>query len=183
MKYFTLVGSRETPAESCDILEQMAYYLAYNGWTGRSGGADGADTALERALNLRFPDKLEVYLPWDNFNGRVIHSRRYLIDTPSLLNYRSAIQIAEQIHPAWERCSRGARALHTRNVYQVLGRDLQTPSKILVCWAIPTTSGVKGGTNTAVQLAKHHGCKILNIYGMSEEAAMIKLMEVLNDSE
>lgn len=180
MKYFTLVGSRETPEDSYQLLKHMAGYLALNGWTGRSGGADGADSALEEAL-LKLPHLMEVYLPWSNFNGRIANSRVYLIDTPKLTTYPSAMGIAEQTHPAWDRCSRGARALHARNVYQVLGRDLQTPSKILVCWAIPTASGVKGGTNTAVQLAKQHGCKIVNIYNMSEAAAMAKLMEVINE--
>lgn len=179
MSYFTLVGSRDTPRESYEILEDMARYLAiFKGWTGRSGGADGADSALETAL-LKVPDKMEVYLPWTNFNGRVANSRLHLIDTPTFVNYREAMLIAEETHPAWDRCSRGAKALHTRNVYQVLGRDLNTPSNLLICWAIPTKDGVKGGTNTAVQLAKKHGCQIINIYGKDYTAAINELKGML----
>lgn len=180
MNYFTLVGSRDTPEDSCEILEHMAAYLAiFKGdWIGRSGGANGADSALETSL-LKVPHMMEVYLPWTNFNDRVAGRRSHWIDTPKLTNYQEAMLIAEDTHPAWDRCSRGARALHTRNVYQVLGKDLNTPSKILICWAVPTKDGVKGGTNTAVQLAKKYGCHILNIYGMDDNTAMSKLKELL----
>lgn len=179
MKYFTLVGSRETPQDAFDTLKHMAWYLALDGWVGRSGGADGADSALEMAL-LKLPNNMEVYLPWNNFNGRKANGT-HLIDASKLPTYNDAMLIAEHTHPAWEKCSRGARSLHARNVYQVLGRDLQTPSNILICWAIPTTTGVKGGTNTAVQLAKQHGCRVINICGMDDETAMSKLKEVTNE--
>lgn len=167
-KYYTLVGSRETPENSLRDLTVIAQLLAQNGWTGRSGGADGADTCLEEGCNGLLSASMEIYLPWNNFNGRSAYNRFY-IDTPKLRNYQNAMKIASDTHPAWDRCSRGARSLHARNVYQVLGKDLATPSTFLLCWAIPTRTGVKGGTNTAVQLAKQNGANIINIYDKEYE--------------
>jgi len=181
-KYYTLVGSRETPDYSYDCLTAMAWQLANKGWIGRSGGADGADTALEDGvtwIGKGIIRDIEVYLPWEGFNGRSSSDKGY-INASKLKNFPQAMSIAEQTHPAWDKCSRGARALHSRNVYQVLGMDLNTPSTFLLCWAIPTKTGVKGGTNTAVQLAKKHGAEVINIYGMSFEEALESISKYID---
>jgi len=48
-------------------------------------------------------------------------------------------------------CSDYAKKLHGRNVKQVLGDDLKTPSDFLLCW---TKEGKDvGGTRTAIVLA------------------------------
>lgn len=173
-RYYTLVGSRETPENALRDLTTLANVLARDGWIGRSGGADGADSCLEEGCHGLLSARMEIYLPWYNFNGRSADNRFY-IDTPKLLNYNKAMTLAEATHPAWERCSRGARALHTRNVYQVLGKDLNTPSQFLLCWAKPTRSGVQGGTNTAVQLAKQYGADVINIYDKDYEDVLTHL--------
>lgn len=175
MKYYTGVGSRETPQPILKFIEQVAYWLAGRGYTGRSGSAAGADSAFEQGFSNYeeingMPDKatFEAYLPWRDFSGKLEGSIH--IVTPELPNYNEAFNIASTIHPAWNRLGRGAKALHTRNVYQVLGLDLKTPSCVLFCYA-PTTrnkqgivTGVKGGTNTAVQLAMKHNIPIYNFY-------------------
>ena len=91
------------------------------------------------------------------------------------------MEIAEQIHPAWERCSSGAKGLHRRNVNQILGFDLNNPVKFLICWAKPKgTDGltVKGGTNTAVQLAHQHGAEIFNLYYPEVRSRLEKWLEL-----
>lgn len=178
-KYYTLVGSRETPDESFQHLKELAGELSGRGWTGRSGGADGADTALEEGCSRFY---MEIYLPWEGFNNRSSNNVGY-VNTSKLSNFIQAMSIAEQTHPAWDKCSRGARALHSRNVYQVLGLDLNTPSTFLLCWAIPTKTGVKGGTNTAVQLAKKHGAEVINIYGMSFDEALDSISKYIYQEE
>lgn len=157
--YYTGVGSRETPDHILKIMRDVAFKLDEMGWILRSGGADGADTAFQiGAVNT----PSEIYLPWNNFNqtpGRTI-------DASKLSNYREASDIASGLHPAWDRLTRGPRALHTRNVYQVLGLDLDTPSRLLVCWApiVGKRGEVKGGTNTAVKLARMKGIPVRNLY-------------------
>lgn len=178
MKHYTLVGSRETSQEGLAVLARLVHELAKNLYIGRSGGADGADSVLEYVLRYSTGLK-EVYLPWDKFNGRVADGVEY-INAARLSTYTQALRIAKATHPAWERCSQGAQKLHARNVYQVLGKDLKSPSKVLICWAQPTTTGVKGGTNTAVQLAKSIVVPVLNVHGMNEQQAVSKLFEIMN---
>jgi hypothetical protein len=177
-KYYTMIGSRETPEDVLGLMGHIAGKLAGLHWTGRSGGANGADSALEEGCSRKLCSSMEIYLPWDGFNGRSSDNRGY-INTPRMSNYTQAQTIAEATHPAWERCSRGAKALHTRNVYQLLGKDLATPSKFVICWAKPTGVGdnCKGGTGTAVKLGIANGVEIINLYHQHNVERMIKFLE------
>ena len=107
------IGSRETPIEVQQMMTSVARYLPSKGWTLSSGGAGAADSAFESGAGRR----TQIWLPWKGFNGN-----------PSELYYPSqkAFELASSIHPAWGRCSEGARKLHARNMYQVLGADLNT---------------------------------------------------------
>ena len=69
---------------------------------------------------------------------------------------------AEHFHPAWEKCSRGARGLHTRNIYQILGQDLNTPVKCVVCWTKDGKSS--GGTGQALRLAEYLEIPVFNLH-------------------
>lgn len=188
MKYYTGVGSRETPQPILKFIEEVAYWLAGRGYTGRSGSAAGADTAFEQGFNrheivngVSDHVSFEAYLPWRGFSD--IREDSTHIVTPELPDYNEAFNIASTIHPAWNRLGRGAKALHTRNVYQVLGLDLKTPSCVLFCYAQPTKSkqgiitGVKGGTNTSVQLAMKHNIPIYNFYFQEDIDKVKSMME------
>ena len=173
-----MIGSREAPQHILDLMIKLASKLAKQGWIGRSGGANGADQCLEDGVCGILSSKVEIYLPWEGFNNKSCDNRGY-INTPRLKNYTQAALIAENTHPNWAACSRGARALHTRNVYQLLGLDLNTPSKFVVCWAKPTGDGdnVKGGTGTAVRLGINYGVEIRNLYNKDVLDKVIKYLK------
>jgi len=163
-KYYTGVGSRNTPKEIQAWESRLATELEQRGYKVRTGGAQGSDKAFEWGVGNVF--RKEVYVPWEGFNG--YSEGPGVIVAPTLNNYHQAVEIAASIHPAWNRLTRGARALHIRNVYQVLGQDLNTPSQFLLCWAEyqgKTRTAVKGGTNTAVQLARQHHVPVINLFG------------------
>lgn len=160
---YTGVGSRKTPTDILILMSKIARDLANRGWLLRSGAADGADNAFESghiqaSFNNRIPLKTEIYLPWRNFNGHT--STR----TPEDLGeecYHNAEIMAKLVHPAWNTLSQGARKLHARNVWQVLGKDLGQPSNLLICW---TENGeVKGGTATAIKLANSFNIPVVNL--------------------
>lgn len=139
MKIYTGIGSRETPYEIQGVMWGLASELAKDGWTLRSGAAPGADSAFERGA-LHDQGKMEIYLPWSGFENRHGGLPYYVADT--IPGYWEAEQIAAQFHPAWNRLKQGARKLHTRNVYQVVGRSLTEPSDMILCW---TKDGLRGG--------------------------------------
>lgn len=150
-KIYTGIGSRNTPPEILEKMYNISSKLAEKGYTLRSGHADGADLACERGCDV-VKGKKEIYIPWKNFN--LSDSQFY---TPRV----SAFELAKKIHPAWEKLSFGARKLHARNCYQVLGLDLKTPSKFIICY---TQNGEEiGGTRTAIMLAKQNNIPVLNL--------------------
>jgi len=63
-KYYTGIGSRETPKKILVLMDKLAQKLEKQGYVLRSGGAAGADTAF--AENVV---KKEIFIPWNNFNG------------------------------------------------------------------------------------------------------------------
>jgi hypothetical protein len=152
------IGSRRTPGPALNAIRATAERLSTLGYTMRSGHAPGGDSAFEIASQ-----NSEIYLPWQSFEK----------DRPVVGNYvqqqatDAAMQLASRIHPAWERLDRGPRALHARNVHQILGRDLQSPVDFVVCYtpdgSLTGYGADTGGTATALQLAYRNNIPIINI--------------------
>lgn len=121
----------------------------------RSGGAAGADFAFERGCDSADGPR-EIYIPWSGFqNRRALRDDRGFVQVGA---GPQALALAEQFHPAWGRCSRGARALHARNGYQVLGRHLDDPVQAVICWTPRGQRG--GGTGQALRIAESRGIEI-----------------------
>lgn len=169
--YYTGIGSRDAPEDILMLITRLAKRLSEMGWVVRSGGADGCDSAFFEGCGV----KHEIYLPWSNFNN---HHHRTFIIAPNLPNYSQAEEIASTIHPVWDKLSRGAKALHTRNVYQIQGITLDNPSKAVVCWAKPIGDGhkVKGGTGTAVALARELNIPVFNLYYQENIDKVLKIL-------
>jgi len=182
VKAYTAVGSRETPPDILTLMKRIGYRMAQLGYVGRSGGADGADSAFYEGYVVAKQHgcnkgNFEVYLPWEGFNGLSLNTPE-MVNTKRKANYNDAREVASQIHPAWHRCTDGAKALHIRNVYQFWGHDLQSPSRVLICWApLGQYAGtVKGGTNTAVQMARIAGTPVYNLLVDADKEKLLKLL-------
>jgi hypothetical protein len=165
MTFYTGIGSRATPPVVCTLMSALAGSLEHNGYTLRSGGAEGADLAFERGVEA--PTKAEIYLPWKGFNG---NKSKLSIDRMPDRIVMKAKEIAAAHHPAWHRCSDAARKFHTRNVMQMLGAELHLPSKFVVCW---TKSGkAEGGTGLALRIAETHSIPIYNLKNPADREAL-----------
>lgn len=151
--YYTGIGSRETPANALAAMKNAAAHLASEGLVLRSGAADGADMAFEEGCDANNGGK-EIYIPWNGFNGRTAGPSVHAGVTDI------ALGVASQFHPNWDACTKGAKQLHGRNVYQVLGLGLNAPSTMVLCW----TPGAKGGggTGQAIRIARHHNVPVFD---------------------
>lgn len=174
MKWYTGVGSRETPANILKLMESVGFALASQGWTLRSGGAIGADQAFERGMfrSVGYDQPYgwvpaEIYLPWAGYEDHHKDTHGGLNILPSYIKLddeRIAESMAMAVHPAWEACKQGARKMHTRNVFQVLGKTLDQPSKMLIAWTrLDKHGNPKGGTATAIKLAQENGVEVFNL--------------------
>ncbi len=122
-------------------MKKVGESFAKQGWILRSGGARGADKAFEWGA-LQANGKCEIFKADDEI-------------------CEEAFKIASEVHPAWHRCNDYARRLHARNVFQVLGPDLETPTRFILCWT--KDGGITGGTATAMRIATNHGIPVFNL--------------------
>lgn len=158
-KYYSGIGSRDTPPHIINQMIELAQIAAQHEWTLNSGGADGADRAFEMGCDLVKGQK-QIYLPWENFNNNgsnliILNDNQY--------------KIASAIHPRWDILRPRAKNLMARNVCQVLGSDLKTPVKCVICW---TPDGCEtfekygkstGGTGMAIALASINNIPVFNL--------------------
>lgn len=170
---YTGIGSRKCPKSIQYIMTIFAYSLNE---TLRSGGADGADTAFEIGSVSK-----EIYLPSKGFNGNDSN----LIVT-EFDNFKDIYDVAEAVHPKWSACDDYAKLLHTRNVCQVLGKDLNKPSDMLICWTTDGAnnrtyypSSLTGGTATAIKLAGKFDIMVLNLLNIDDLKIALDLVSDL----
>jgi hypothetical protein len=142
-KYYTGVGSRNTPSDILQFMYLIAKKLGPDYFL-RSGGAMGADLAFE---------------------GGAVFANIYYADDATA----TTMEMASQYHSAWHKCSFFARKLHGRNVLQILGDDLQTPSEFVICWTPDGATSHQersietGGTGTAISVASAYGVPVYNL--------------------
>ena len=155
MKFYTGIGSRETPPGVEPMIQEICTFLNKLEYTLRSGGAPGADSKFE----TNFLGEKEIYLPWKGFNE---NTSEFYLDNIDIEFVQKAKSMAIKYHPRWNSLSLAAKKLMTRNSFQVLGLDLQTPVSFVVCW---TQGGkIAGGTGQALRIAKDLGIPIFNLY-------------------
>lgn len=143
------IGSRETPSEVLQNMTEVAKRLDRLGYTLYSGGADGADEAFERGATKKL-----IFLPWSGFCNKHVDGKNYVVPP-----YNE--EIVKQFHPAADKLKQGALKLMSRNSYQVLGPDLNSPVDFVVCW---TKDGkASGGTGQAMRIAESRNIPIFNL--------------------
>ena len=175
-KFYAGVGSRDTPKPVLDLMKEIAIELAEHGYILRSGHSDGADLAFERGSN----GKNQIWLPWKDFNYESPQAQGLKHTGHFVYQYNwMADSIAKALHPGWNNCSDGAKKLHTRNIYQVLGPGLgvvqqETVSRFVVCW---TADGkASGGTGQAIRCAEAYKIPIFNLHDPKAFDRLAKLL-------
>lgn len=164
--YWTGVGSRRSSPENHPVMTAFAQAMSAKGAILRSGAAPGPDTWFEEGAP---PHLRHIYVPNASFGKR----KRSEIIVPKEVNltrWLRACSIAESLHPLGRHMSQEVRDLMGRNVFQVLGDDLKTPSKFLVCDApdiVYDDQGrvvdVDGGTGMAVRIAALHNVPVYHL--------------------
>lgn len=184
----TGIGSRETPEIELILLSEIGREAEKRGMRGRSGGAGGADLAFERGFTD--PKNIDVIFPWRGFLPKDMTEHdvtSYLgrerpkqgPGAPVLLEWKmraKAEELAAKYHPAWEKCSQGARALHSRNMPQVLGLQLDNKTDVVVAWTVDGKA--TGGTGQAIRIAKDLGIPVANLKNPEERKIVLEVLNI-----
>ena len=164
-RFYTGVGSRETPL---DIQRQMIGFASVlESWDFilRSGHAKGADIAFERGV-------------LNDCNKKIYSAGTKMEVDDDTWKKSVAIAIAHHPNPG---AAMKYIALIGRNPFQVLGDDLKTKSDFVICW---TANGKDvGGTGTTMRIATAYIIPIYNMFSIpsKEILAAIKRKYMICD--
>ena len=174
IKRIALIGSRKlanpNQRESAELFYDVAKTCAELGHIIRSGGAVGADLIAETAYRDAIlerkatNDQVEIYVPWKKFQAtrginNPLHHLHVIPSDPVLI--QRANEMVYNTHPNPRALSQGALKLHSRNMNQVFGLDLNTPIDLCICW---TEHGIKsGGTASAITLCERNNIPVFNL--------------------
>ena len=150
----TGIGSRQCPGPICELFTEIGKEVHDRGWWLRSGHCAGADYAFE----LGATDRCIIYLPWETFNKEqpILGKARMSPLREEVLDY-----VYRHDQYAGDHLSQGVKLIKSRNVYQVLGEDLKSPSDLVVCW---TVDGKHiGGTALAIRIARTNNIPVVNL--------------------
>jgi hypothetical protein len=158
------IGSRKTPVPMLAVMTNIARELSPTGWQLRSGHADGADKAFERGAVHK-----EIHLPWPGYNNQDVGGI-YVCPKPSV----QICDIAAAHHPKWDELTDAVKLLMCRNVTIVLGLELNTPAKMVICW---TPEGrLVGGTAHGIKVAQAFDIPVFNISRNEDQIALCKFV-------
>lgn len=138
------IGSRQTPPDILQVMKSLAEELQELGYTANTGDAGGADKAFRDGTS-----KKNIF-------------------TPKQATTRT-LEIAKEIHPAWDRMDDYSRKLQARNTNQIFGAKLDTPVDFVLAW---TQDGLEdynmrsiksGGTGQAIDMASRKGIPVINL--------------------
>lgn len=167
------IGYRYTPPAVCAWMTRIAQALNERGWTLRTGGSRGADSAFAAGAS---PGQRALYLPHPGWNGWQEHALPY----PS----PRAFAMAANQHPCWGQVSESSRDLLARTSHIIMGSDLAAPAAFVLCWTRSADvtaedtrrSGSKaGGTGQGIRLACARGIPVYNLAAREHAATWKEL--------
>lgn len=145
-------------------LDQLGLLLA-------TGDAVGTDHAFACGSSHK-----EIFHPsW--YTGPTSDSSHIITD-PVLL--QEARRLGKEFHPGWDRMKFEHQELHARNGFQILGKDLKSPSKFLLAYtrdgATTKTGNKTGGAGQAIRIANAYGIPVINL---KNEGSLYELKDLL----
>ena len=175
--YFTGIGSRKIGKSFDSIyLAKLASYFAKEGFIVRHGDAVGSDRIFRDEFRNR--GKQEIYIPWKSFIDDYDYSADmgdcvlgeinvYCISDYDKKSIKEINHILKECGLYFKKES--TTKLVQRNVLQVLGKDLQTPSEFVICWTPDGAESLKdiskdtGGSRVAIGVADLFDIPVYNI--------------------
>lgn len=164
-KIYTGIGSRSTPNLILEAFKTLGKQLAEEGYTLRSGRAEGADSYFEIGARDA-KGNCEIFLPWDGFSGNASLSQYPAIVLPTSGElYNRAKESVIDYHPAPSRLNKGGMKLMARNYLQIYGTNTENPilSDFVICYTVDGKAS--GGTGQALRIAEDLNIPIFNAFG------------------
>jgi hypothetical protein len=134
----------------------------------RTGASPGADQAFYRGARA-VGGRIELYLPWPGFEAASWADADADPGHVTVLTRPApqACDLAARFQPDWESLAPQERRLLARDAHQVLGPDLASPARLVVCWTPDGSLDGAGpgpdGTRQTLRIAHGHGIPVFNL--------------------
>lgn len=154
-KPYVVTGNKEAPPSIVAELESLVKRIEALGYTTRTGGLDGVDSAVEKVST-----KLELYLPWKGFAEK--ESKLYWNDD-------LAMQAAKKYSPVFDNLKPVVQAFLAKNARMVLGTKFDSNALFLLCWSDDGAEAKKdvtsrtGNVGHVILIANSIGIPIFNL--------------------
>lgn len=161
MRNYAGIGSRDIPDPIKKAIFNIAKELAELDYELRTGGAVGSDFTFEQGCDSVKGKKI-IFVPWKGFGkkwGRTDYAHdEYHVKQEARDQVEALIDEYKDFNKA---CEEYVWKLVSRNMHQVMGFDLSSPAKFIVCH---TKDGEEvGGTRWALRKAHKHDIPIYNL--------------------
>lgn len=172
--FYAGIGSRKTPPEIAQLMTNIARHLASTGWTLRSGGAIGADTAFFDGSG----QKHEIFCV-DSY----ITENNFVYDPDYIPQF--AHDSVDIYHPVPSALKKNGRNLMARNCLQILGLDGVTPVDFVVCWTPDACKHHEdrtistGGTGQAISIAD---TRLIPVFNLANQNDLAEFKEMVLNS-
>jgi hypothetical protein len=144
------------PQEKKVVFEKLAQFLVSRGFTVRTAGGKDGEDAFEKGAG----EKLEVHIPWKNFDGR---------QSAFCKTSDEAKNVVRQFSPSFESLSKGVQTIIASKAHVVLGKELNTPILFLVVWSLDGAETKKectaktGFVSTPIKIAESLKIPVFNL--------------------
>lgn len=167
-KSVVITGNETPPPVVLQTLQRLVPELEKRGYVIRSGGMKGMENAVEELSR-----NIELHLPWKGFDGK-----------ESKFTYTSeeAKEFAKRYHPAWDQAKPVVQTFCAKNVRLMLGKDLKSPTQILIIWSEDGVEHARertaktGLTGVAVALASELRIPTFNLQRPDAEQRLMQYL-------
>lgn len=161
------IGTREPTEAALELCESIGRYIAVSGGVVRTGNAAGCDQAFARGANSVDPRLVVLVLPWATYERTAVVPGNQVVVCGDDVAYR---ELVTRLHPAPHHLTRGAWALHTRNV------GIVAPCALTI--AYPHRASRPGGTGLGMAVAGHFQIPLLDLTSGRDRDAVAALVHM-----
>lgn len=161
--------SKDAPESLLPLIKQIAELLNDRKYTIRIGGNKDFDEYFEKEAL-----KKEIHLPWRGFNEK---------ESKLTFNSDQAMHLAKLHSPVFDTLPNAVKAIITRNVRVMLGKDLKSPALFTIIWS---PDGCEHNKNRSIKtgnvgiLVSLSSLLRIPVFNLANPNAMERLTSYLN---
>lgn len=183
-----MIGTRSldaVPKEVVRAFQHIAQAIGRSNGVVRTGAAKGADQIAAEAC-LKADGYVRLVLPWASYEEtwrQQIHRAYPDRVFETVYQPDRHPEWAESVrmhHPAPERLTRGAFALHARNYGIIIGR--RTPAVAVIAVPKSLEPGQEGGTGQGIRIAHAHRIPVVNLLQIYHTAGIEAVYQSASDA-